>query len=102
MATGSKLAETVLNDFDSHVAKFWQVIPPAEDNSPLTHIDIMDAVTIDVTPKSSSSKGLESSRRVPVTMSAASENTSGQKIEIKNMEQTKSEKLDSKYWDKKM
>lgn len=46
-ATGSKQAETVLNDFDAHVAKFWQVIPPAEDNTPLTHVDIMDAITVD-------------------------------------------------------
>ena len=34
------MAKKVLGDYESHVAKFWQVIPPAEDNTSLTHADI--------------------------------------------------------------
>lgn len=32
-ATGSQSAKDVLDDFDSKVRQFWQVIPPSEDNS---------------------------------------------------------------------
>lgn len=43
-STGSLLAKEVLEDFDSYLPKFWQVIPPAEDNTILTHADAVPLI----------------------------------------------------------
>jgi len=38
-ATNSAVAQTVINNFEELKHKFWQVIPPSEDNSEFTHAE---------------------------------------------------------------
>lgn len=96
-STGSDLAFKVLDNFDYHLSKFWQVIPPAEDNTNLTHADIVSEIDMEspvVAEKSETITGSTSPRgKVPaVTMSAADQITGNESknaniFEIKTMEQ---------------
>ena len=75
------------------------MIPPAEDNTPLTHLDIIDVLTIDSKDEAASTAS-STKRAATLTMSANPAKFPTEKFEIKSLSQTKKEKLDSSYWDK--
>ena len=101
--TASALAAKVLADFDSYLPKFWQVIPPAEDNSPLTHPDAEATAAPEATTVASSSARARSGSRTgapAVAMSA--QEPSGSQFQIKDYGEGKSETLDGNYWGKQL
>lgn len=102
-STGSALARQVLADFDSYLPNFWQVIPPAEDNSPLTHPDAESTSTppnvVVVNPNLTRQSSGSRSGAATVTMSAS---PTGSQFRIQNFEQGKGEALDRNYWGKNL
>lgn len=95
-STGSLLAKEVLEDFDSYLPKFWQVIPPAEDNTILTHAD---ASAVPELATASTTTEKKTSRAPAVAMSADPPTTS---FKFTIEDSGKAGPLDRNYWGKNL
>lgn len=68
-STGSRLGQMILDNFESYIPQFWQVIPPSEDNSVYTH-DIPESVAEPVGSMAGSRPASAKKPRASVAMQA--------------------------------